>query len=764
MTEGSVGKNVPRKEGPDKLAGRTRYVDDISLPDMLHGLTVRSPVPRGTLEGVAFRPGVPWEEIVVVDHRDIPGRNVVRLIKDDQPFLVAREIRHREEPILLLAHADRALLRRAAALVDLTITPAEPVLSLEDSLAGVHPIVPDNLLASHQLAGGDVNAGFREADLIVEETYRTGAQEHVYIEPQGMIAAPDDAGGITVWGSLQCPYYVHAALKDLLGLPDEKVRVVQTATGGGFGGKEDYPSLIAGHAALLALKARRPVKIVYDRAEDMLATTKRHPARIHHLTGVKRDGRITAMAIDYVLDGGAYVTLSPVVLSRGTIHAPGPYRCPNVRVRSRAMATNTPPHGAFRGFGAPQAIFGLEVHMDHVAAELGMDPVEFRRRNLLHPGDAMATGQKVPAGTDLEHLVATALRESGFHAKREIFDRSNAASPHLKRGIGLAAFFHGAGFTGSGEVHLASRAALRLTPMGAVEILTANTEIGQGMATTFSQIVSDTLEIPYDMVAPVAPDTAAVPNSGPTVASRTCMIVGGLLHGAARDMLEVLREKAGLPLGHTPDDFRRAADRYHTMRGPLVAVRHYRPPEGMVAWDDAAYRGDAYGAYAWACYVAEVQVDLRTYTAEVTDFVAVQDVGRAIHPVIARGQIEGGVAQGIGYALYEQVVWKDGAMANARLADYILPTSADTPPIRVAFLEAPYADGPFGAKGIGELPIDGPAPAIVNAVNHALGTRATRIPLIPEALMEAMDAPSALRRSPAGGVAGPPSDKDRTVS
>lgn len=742
MTQRTVGTSVPRKEGVEKIAGRALYVDDLTFPGLLHGRTVRSPVSRGTLERVAFRPGVPWDEIVVVDHRDVPGRNVVHLIQDDQPLLVEREIRHREEPVLLLAHPDRGVLERALALVDLTVTPAEPVLTLDEALAGKHPIVPDNLFTAYDLRKGDVEVGLQEADLVVEGTYWTGAQEHVYIEPQGMVAAPNDAGGITVWGSLQCPYYVHAALTVLLGLPDEKVQVIQTATGGGFGGKEEYPSVIAGHAALLAWKARRAVKMVYDRSEDMRATTKRHPARIRHRTGVTWDGRITAMAVDYVLDGGAYVTLSPVVLSRGTIHAPGPYACPHVHVRARAMATNTPPHGAFRGFGAPQSIFGLEVHLDRVAAAVGLDPAELRRRNLLRAGDTMATGQRVPEGTDLHGVLATAIGASDYATKRDAFGRANAASPHHKRGIGLATFFHGAGFTGSGEVHLASRVALRLTPTGGVEILTANCEIGNGMMTTFSQIVSDALEIPYEMVAPVAADTAVVPNSGPTVASRTCMIVGGLLHGAALDLLEAVREKAGLSPRHTPEDFREAARRYHARRGPLLVMRRYQPPPG-VAWDEKSYRGDAYGAYAWACNVAEVAVDLRTYAAQVTDFWAVQEVGKVIHPVIARGQIEGGVAQGIGYALYEDVVWEDGVMANARMTNYILPTTADTPPIRVIFQEVPYPHGPFGAKGIGELPIDGPAPAIVNAINHALGTRVSRIPALPEVLMEALDAPSA---------------------
>ena len=339
---------------------------------------------------------------------------------------------------------------------------------------------------------GDLARGFAEAHLVVEGEYRTGRQEHVYIEPNGVIAVPAE-DGVTVYGSLQCPYYVHKALVVLLGLPHEKVRVVQTETGGGFGGKEDYPSIIAGHAALLALKSGRPVKLVYDRLEDMAATTKRHPSIVRHRTGVTRDGRITAMEIEVLLDGGAYCTLSPVVLSRGCLHATGPYRCDHVRVHGRVVMTNTPPCGAFRGFGAPQTVFAAESHVDRVAEALGCDPVALRERNALVPGDTMATGQVLGEDATALAVLREAVARSDFHRKRRAWRGTN-------RGIGLSLFFHGAGFTGSGEVMLASRAALELVP-GGVRILVASTEMGQGARTTLAQIVAETMGLPLDRVS-----------------------------------------------------------------------------------------------------------------------------------------------------------------------------------------------------------------------------------------------------------------------
>jgi CO/xanthine dehydrogenase Mo-binding subunit len=535
---------------------------------------------------------------------------------------------------------------------------------------------------------------------------------------------------------MQCPYYVHKALKALFDLSDEKIRVVQAETGGGFGGKEEYPSLIAGHAALLSWKAGLPVKMIYDRAEDMVATTKRHPSRTRIKSAFDKEGKLLALDIDFVIDGGAYMTLSPVVLSRGTLHAAGPYLCDNVRIKSSAVATNCPPHGAFRGFGAPQSIFGLERHLDRSAKELGLTPEEIRLRNFISPGETLATGQVVRDQVSMSAILKRALKESDYFKKVKKFKKENAKNA-IKKGMGFATFMHGAGFTGSGEKYLASVVGVEADKNGTVHVLTSNTEIGQGTNTIFSQIVAEALGIDYEDVQVAQPDTANVPNSGPTVASRTCMIVGKLVENAALGLKQILQQGGFLKTKYSVMEFKKACAKYIKEHGKLKSISEYKQPP-HINWDDKTYKGDAYGAYAWAAYVAEVSVDTHTFEATVKDFVAVQEVGRVVHPLLAEGQIIGGVAQGIGYALYEHCVWKEGKMINNRMTNYIMPTAADVPDIRVFFEEDPYAFGPGGAKGIGELPMDGPAPAILNAIQNAIDLDFNSIPLTPEMIHEAL--------------------------
>ena len=350
----AVGQNVLRKEGFEKLTGAARYVNDITLEGMLFGKTVRSRIPRGRIKTINFDPDYDWSRVVIADYRDIPGENYVALIENDQPLLAETEIRHCEEPILLIATESKHEAEIAARHITIEYEEAPPLLTIEEAL-GCDEIIygSDNVFKNFLIARGDVDEGFRKADHIITGEYRVPHQEQLYIETQGMIAIPGK-DSLTLMGSMQCPYYVHKAIKQLFNLSDEQAIVIQTTTGGGFGGKEEYPSLIAAHAALLAHKARRPVKMIYDRAEDIAATPKRHPGIIRHRTGVTSDGRLVASEIDIVFDGGAYATLSSVVLSRGAIHSPGPYRCDNVRITARAVATNTPPNGAFRGFGAPR--------------------------------------------------------------------------------------------------------------------------------------------------------------------------------------------------------------------------------------------------------------------------------------------------------------------------------------------------------------------------------------------------------------------------
>ena len=691
----AVGTSVPRKDGIGKATGAARYADDLVFPGMLYGRTIRSTIPCGTIRSLRleFDPA----GFTIVDHHDVPHRNIVDLIEQDQPYLVEREIRHAAEPILLLAHADRNRLHAANVAID--YEESEPLLDPERSPKAFKTI---------DIIKGDATRALAGADLIVEGTYRTGHQEHIYIEPNGVVAVPEE-DGVAIYGSVQCPFYVYKAVRCLLG-PDRHLRIIQTETGGGFGGKEEYPSMIAGHAAMLALKSGKPVKIVYDRVEDMLATTKRHPSIVRHRTGVTRDGKLVAMEVEVILDGGAYVTLSPVVLSRGCIHAAGPYRCDDITIRGRAVFTNTPPNGAFRGFGAPQTEFAIEAHLDRIAETLGMDPVELRRKNALRPGDTTATGQTLRADTSAHLVLEEAVRRTDYERKRREY-------PGSGRGIGLALFYHGAGFTGSGERYLKSRARLVLTPTG-VRIAVGSTEIGQGTRTMHAQIVADALDIPYESVEVTQPDTSRVADSGPTVASRTCMVVGKSLEECALE----LKDKFG---GLGPAE-------YYARHVEVVIERMYEPP-AWIQWDDDTYRGDAYATYGWGCDVVELAVDPDTFEVRLLQVTAVQEFGRPIHPALARGQIEGGTVQGLGYALLERVVMQNGAMQNRQLTNYLIPTTLDTPELDVVMLENPYPGGPFGAKGIGELPMDGPAPAVVNALRHA-GFDVREIPATPELL------------------------------
>jgi len=733
-----VGVSVPRKEGRDKVTGQAQYIDDMTLPHILYGATVRSQIPRGKIKKITFGPGIAWDEFVVATAKDIPGKNVIALITDDQPCLADGAVNHPEEPILLLAHSNRHLLPQAVAAVSIEYDLLPAVFTMEES-ENRSQIVwgTDNVFKTYLIEKGNVDEIWQRADYIIEGEYCTGAQEQLYIENNGMIASFDPQDGITVWGSLQCPYYVHKALMALCNLSADKVRVVQAETGGAFGGKEEYPSMIAAHAALLAIKSGRPVKIIYDRMEDMAATTKRHPSRTRHRTAVSKDGKILGGEIDFVVDGGAYATLSPVVLSRGTIHAGGPYYWPNVRIRAKAVATNAPPHGAFRGFGAPQSLFALERHMDRIAQAVGLSPIEIRRRNFLKPGQTTTTDQIVREPIDLDKLLERALNLSDYRAKRERFAKNNQTGTRRK-GIGIAAFLHGAGFTGSGERYLSSVVGVEGCADGGVRVLVSSTEFGQGTRTVLCQVAAETLGLPYDAVGIAQADTNEVPNSGPTVASRTVMVVGKLVQSAALGIKQTL-VACGLRESYTAEEFRAACRNHLATHGTFQSWARYEAPEG-VFWDDEKYRGEAYAAFAWAVYIAEVTVDLTTYGVTVDDFVALQEVGKVLHPVLARGQIAGGIAQGIGYTLYEKVIWQNGRMQNGQMTNYIMPTSADLPPIRVFFEELGNVHGAFGAKGIGELPMDGPAPAIVNAVEDALKLRFDSIPLLPEDIFEALTA------------------------
>ncbi len=731
-----------RREGPAKLTGAAKYTDDLVFPGAWYGATIRSTEPRARLIGIELDPSVDWSKVVVVTAEDIPGENLVSAIKEDQPVLVpiGGEIRHHAEPVALLAAPDRETIRRLRPHVRLITEPLPPEFNPEAS---------DHVFAQYEIGGGDLDAGFAAADLIIEGEYRVGHQEQLYIENNAMIAVPAEDGGMAVHGSLQCPYYVHKAMIKTLGLSAAQARVIQAETGGGFGGKEEYPSILALHAALLARKSGRPVRMIYDRHEDIAATTKRHPAIVRHRTGVKRDGTLVAQDIEVIMDAGAYCTLTPVVLSRGALHSGGPYRCPNVRIRARATRTNTPPNGAFRGFGAPQVEFAVETHLNRIADRLGIAPDEIRRRNAYELNDTTPTGQVLRESVAAQEVLRLAVDASDFerlrlgtgHANGERrgsgmvpAGRLQSGSARTASGIGLALGWHGAGFTGSGEVHIGSVASVELGGDGRVRVLMGSTEMGQGTNTIFPLMVAGELGIVADAVDMAPVDTAFVPDSGPTVASRTAMVVGGLCIDAAR------RLRAEVEARHDGRPFAEVYQADAATHGPTRIDQGFEPYPG-IHFDDATYRGDAYPAFGWAACVVMVEVDLDTGEVAVRDVVAVDDVGRVIHPILCEGQVEGGTLQAIGYATIEEIKLDNGRYLNDRLATYLIPTALDAPRMRTILVEAPFSGAPHGAKGVGELPMDVGAPAVIAAIHDAVGVWITELPATPERILAAMGAP-----------------------
>ena len=716
---------VRRPEGPDKVSGRALYVADLRVAGAWVGGTVRSPVARGRLLGLDVDSSFDRESAVLVRPEDVPGDNVVALIEDDMPVLAAGEVRHVGEPLALVAAPDPEALARALAAVRPRIEELAPVLDAAASTHAFKEIAIDK---------GDAPAALAAAERVFEGVYRTDTQEQMYIEPQGFVAWPADGEGtVRVKGSLQCPYYVRKSLARALGIAPERARVVQAVTGGGFGGKEDYPSVLACHAALLARAAERPVRMIYDRHEDLAVTPKRHPSLVRHRTAVDADGRLLAMNIDVLLDGGAYVTLSPVVLSRACIHAAGPYRCEHVRVRGRVVATNHVPYGAFRGFGAPQVCFAVERQMDRLARGLGLHPAELRRRNMLRVGDTTATGQRLAVSVGSEQVLERALASSGFDRHEWGSDRETvrARGRRIRRGVGFSFFFHGAGFTGSGEEMLKGRVRVELDSDGRLRVFTAATEIGQGTDAMFLTLAAGAAGCEVADVELAEIDTGAVPDSGPTVASRTCMVVGGCLEKACR----ALRERVEASQGER-GPFRARARRFLADGGDGAVEVVYGSPPGL-AWDEEHYRGDAYPAYGWAGDVAEVEVDLDSFEVEVTRLLTTADVGKAIQPALVSGQLEGGALQAIGFAHLEVVEARDGRFLQDRMATCIIPGTLDAPPMEVELVEVPYPHGPSGAKGVGELPMDGGAPAVLSAVEDALGIHLQRAPATPERILAA---------------------------
>lgn len=720
-----VGHRVPRPDAPDKVRGTAPYVADLDFAGSLAGGTLRSPHARARIVrlDVARARRLPGVHAVLTA-ADIPGANLVPMIQPDWRVLAEGDVRHVGEPVALVAAEGPAAVRRALEAIEVEYEPLAPVLDMEEALRA------GEVFTHWKVRRGDPAAAFARPGLVtVEGTYHTPYQEHAYIEPNGMIATPDGRGGVVVYGSLQCPFYVQKAVASALGCDLARARIVQTVTGGGFGGKEDAPSLPGAHAALLARATGRPVRLLYTREEDMAVMSKRHPARIRVKTAATPEGDLVAVEVDYLLDGGAYATLSPVVLFRGAAHACGPYRVPNVVVDARAVRTNTVPCGAFRGFGEPQVVFAVESQMNALADRLGADPLALRRRNALREGDETITGHRLETSVGLLDVIDRVAAESGWEAKRAEFSRDEGP---VRRGIGVAACYYGVGLGALGKHLNPAGASVVVAADGSVTVAVGTTEIGQGMVTVLSQIAAEALGCPMDLVTVVEADTSRVPDSGPTVASRTTVMSGNAIRDAAakiRSAMEPVIADSGL-------SWRDAVQLCVQKQVGLSAHGWSVPPP--TRFDTETGQGEAYICYSYSANVVEAEVDTETGETKVVAVTSGHDVGRVINPTTGEGQVEGGVLQGLGYALVEEHASRDGRILNDQFSTYIIPTPLDTPAIRTIFVEHEYPWGPYGAKGLGETPIIAVAPAVTGAITHATGARLDTIPATPERVLAAL--------------------------
>ncbi|HWS41821.1 MAG TPA: xanthine dehydrogenase family protein molybdopterin-binding subunit [Pseudoflavonifractor sp.] len=681
-----ISKSVIKKDHAPKMDGSAIYVADWPCDGVLYGKLVRSPYARARVLDIELPP-LP-EGYFTVDKNDVPGKNEVHIVMDDTPVYAGETVEYIGDPVLMMVGPEEKEVERLAAAVNVVYEVLPAVLDVRDS---------DTVFFDYSFGQGDTDAAFAEADKVYEEEFETGYQEQAYLETQGMIAEYR-GGKMTVHGSMQCPYYVHGAIAKATGLTPDKVRVLQDTTGGGFGGKEAYPSILACQVAVAAYKAGgKRVRVIYGRREDMEFTSKRHPSLCRYKMAVK-DGCVTAMDIDVKFNSGGFTTLSAVVLQRGIIAAPGVYRVNNLKVRGRAMKTNTIPTGAYRGFGAPQTFFAVEMMMDHIARDLGEEPLRFKKRHLVAQYDATSTGGKYHFPVPLPAMIAEVEEMSGYREKWSAYQKPQ--SGRFRKGIGLSVWFHGAGFTGSGERDIIKAVAkLRKTREGFVEVLASQSDIGQGLKTTFCKIVANELNLPLDKVSYENPDTDRVPDSGPTVASRSLMTVGELLRRAAINLRSQWKEGE-----------------------EQVVEEHFKEPDFVIPFYLDKFQGDAYPTYAWAACAVEVRLDTLTGVNEVLGAWASFDVGTPIDLNIVIGQMEGGLMQGLGYSSMEQMnTDAKGRIRNNSYSDYIIPTSVDVPNLQVKMHVEEYPLGPYGAKGAGELPLVGVPGAYIEAMEQALG-------------------------------------------
>ena len=706
-----ISTAIRRVDARAKADGSARYIADRSFEGMLYARTVRSEEARAEILDVEV-PDLP-DGYSYVDARDIPpeGRNRIEMITDDWPVFADREVRFIGQTIGLLVGPDRGELNRLRDHVKVKYrkgTPAFTILEAIEAKGGpIHG--KDNIYSDYHLTKGNPEGAFRKAARVLEDRVETGYQEHIYMEPQGMVARPGEDGNLEVYFSGQCPFYLRHAVAGALGTSEEEIRVQQTVTGGAFGGKEHYPDVIATPLAVAVRKIGKPIGCFFDRIEDISYTPKRHPSEVIFRTALDAEGKILGMDIDVKINAGAYESCSMVVLQRAVFSVNSVYDIPNVKIRGRSVATNNVPSDAYRGFGAPQGIFAMEMHMSHLARELGRDEMEFKKDYLIEKGGLTVTNGRIHEEVKLPEMLERVDRMSGYSRKAREY------TPGRWRGIGLSLFNHGSGFTGNGEQAIIQGVVkMRKRADDCVDLLVSNVEMGQGVQTTFRKIAAMVLEIPVDKVVYNDPNTGIVPDSGPTCASRSIAIVGYLVQEAARKLKARWKE------------------------GDVVEVSHqYQHPEEL-SWDQETFQGDAYPSYGWGVNVIEVEVDPLTCEVTTSGIWAVHDVGVAIDEKIVEGQVDGGIIQALGYGYLEKLEARDGRFQQRTMADYVIPTSVDFPRIESDLVENPYEYGPFGAKGAGELVFDGAAAAFADAVQMAVDRNIRRIPVSPEYILEVM--------------------------
>ena len=705
-----IDDRIIRVDAVQKARGEATYVCDMTLPDMLYAYMVRSTVSRGKIKAIHL-PEMP-EGYYFISAKDIPakGKNELWMIMKDWRCFADEYVLYYGETIGLMVGPDRTVLKDLKAQIKIDYEEMMPAVTIDDAINCVGgPFFPEkNSNVMCELfceKGRPMDEVFAEADEIFEETIETPYQEHVHLETNGAIVDMED-GKFVFYASAQCPFYIRKSVAGLLDIPPEDIIVRQATTGGAFGGKEHFPDALCGPLLVAENIIRKPIKMIFDREEDTQFSVKRHPSKCIYKTAIK-DGKITGVKGHIYYNCGAYLSSSYVVLQRGVFHGNGVYTFPSTYLKGEGMATNMFPSDAFRGFGAPQTIFAVETHLDHIAHHLGVDPLELKMQYIAKKGDETTTNGHIIEEVKLPEMLDVICRESDYWRKAREY------TPGCGKGIGVALYNHGGAFTGNGEQAIIKAHARLVRTGNKVSIQVGSTEMGQGFKTSLRKICAATLGISIDDVEYLDPDTSKVVDSGPTAASRSTMVVGRLVERAAQEMKERWDE------------------------GDITTEVEYEHPEGY-PWDQATFRGDAYLGYGWGAVIVEVEADKLTNEIKTVGIWSSHEIGKAIDELIVHGQINGGIMQSLGYGAMEKLEVKNGRFKQKSMSDYVIPTSMDFPKQFYHIQDNPYPWGPYGAKGMGELVFNGASAAYVDAVERALNTRFNAIPIPPEDIEEAL--------------------------